>query len=182
MRALRNRGGGRGEAQVTLFGSGTILRGVLAGADLLEHEFDVSADIYSVTSFGKLRRNAFDIERWKLLQPTDSPKQPYFRQTLGEREGPSVAATDDIEMVRDQIRQWVPGRYTVLGTDGFAVRALRGRACEPRPPTTRKCTSPIRASRSHRKFRCDAPIFIACPRRDGTPHFSRCPLSMRGRD
>jgi pyruvate dehydrogenase E1 component len=122
--------GGRGKVRATLMGSGTILRECIAAAQLLEQEFGVPADVFSVTSFSELRREALDAERWNLMHPTDEPRVPYVRQCLGDREGPFVAATDYMKLVPDQIRQWVPGRYIVLGTDGFgrsdARAALRG--------------------------------------------------------
>jgi pyruvate dehydrogenase E1 component len=111
--------GGRGKVRVTLFGSGTILREVIAAAEILESRFGVPADIYSVTSFSELRRNALEVERWNLLHPTEPHRQAYVQQALVDREGPFVAATDYMKTVADQIRQWVPGRYAVLGTDGF---------------------------------------------------------------
>ena len=111
--------GGRGKVRVSLMGSGTILREVLAAAQLLEKNYGVPADVFSVTSFNELRRNALDVERWNMLHPTETPRTNYVRQCLGERSGPFVAATDYIKTLPDQIRQWVPGRYVVLGTDGF---------------------------------------------------------------
>jgi pyruvate dehydrogenase E1 component len=111
--------GGRGKVRVTLFGSGTILREVLAAAELLEQKFGIPADVYSVTSFSELRKNALDIERWNLLHPDAPPRQTYIQQALTDRSGPFVAATDYMKTVADQIRQWVPGHYAVLGTDGF---------------------------------------------------------------
>jgi pyruvate dehydrogenase E1 component len=111
--------GGKGKVRATLFGSGTILREVLAAADLLEKDYGVPADVFSVTSFSELRKNALDVDRWNLLHPTEPPRQTYVREALGERKGPFVAATDYMKMVPDQIRQWIPGRYAVLGTDGF---------------------------------------------------------------
>jgi len=108
-----------GGLRVSLFGSGTILREVLAAAELLERDHGVHADVFSVTSFSELRRNALLIERWNLMHPADPPKQTYIAQALTGREGPFIAATDYMKTVADQIRQWVPGRYTVLGTDGF---------------------------------------------------------------
>src|ERR1700722_660941 len=111
--------GGRGKVRVTLFGSGTILREVLAAAELLEQNYGVPADVYSVTSFGELRKNALAIERWNMLHPSEPRKQTYIQQALADREGPFIAATDYMKTVADQIRQWVPGPYTVLGTDGF---------------------------------------------------------------
>jgi pyruvate dehydrogenase E1 component len=111
--------GGRGKVRVTLFGSGTILREVLAAAELLEKDYGVPADVYSVTSFSELRKNALDVNRWNLLHPTEPARETYIREALGDRQGPFIAATDYMKMVPDQIRQWIPGRYAVLGTDGF---------------------------------------------------------------
>jgi pyruvate dehydrogenase E1 component len=113
------RAGGAGKLRATLFGSGTILREVLAAADLLEQDYGVSADVYSVTSFSELRRNALDIERWNLLHAGEPQKKTFIQEALGDREGPFIAATDYMKTVADQIRLWVPGRYAVLGTDGF---------------------------------------------------------------
>ena len=124
------RAGGRGKVRVNLLGSGTILREVLAAADLLEEEFGVPADVFSVTSFSELRREAIDAERWNLLHPAEPPRVPYVRQCLEGRDGPFVAATDYMRAVPDQVRQWVPGRYHSLGTDGYgrsdSRAALRG--------------------------------------------------------
>jgi pyruvate dehydrogenase E1 component len=111
--------GGRGKVRVTLFGSGTILREVLAAAELLETQYGVPADVYSVTSFSELRKNALAIERWNMLHPNEPRQQTYIQQALADRAGPFVAATDYMKTVGDQIRQWIPGPYTVLGTDGF---------------------------------------------------------------
>jgi pyruvate dehydrogenase E1 component len=111
--------GGRGKVRVTLFGSGTILREVLAAAELLEKGYGVPADVYSVTSFSELRRNALAVARWNMLHASEPRKQTYIEHVLAEREGPFIAATDYMKTVADQIRQWVPGAYTVLGTDGF---------------------------------------------------------------
>jgi pyruvate dehydrogenase E1 component len=122
--------GGRGKVRVNLFGSGTILREVIAAAELLEKEFGVPADVFSVTSFSELRREALDAERWNLLHPDEPPRVPYVRQCLANHTGPFVAATDYMRTVPDQVRQWVPGRYHVLGTDGYgrsdSRAALRG--------------------------------------------------------
>ncbi len=92
---------------------------MLAAAELLEKNYGVPADVYSVTSFSELRRNALAIERRNLLHPNEPRQQNYIQQALADREGPFVAATDYIKTVADQIRQWIPGRYAVLGTDGY---------------------------------------------------------------
>jgi pyruvate dehydrogenase E1 component len=111
--------GGRSRVRVTLFGAGTILREALAAGELLENQFGIAADVYSVTSFSELRKNALEIERWNLLHPDLPQKTAYVAEELADREGPFVAATDYMKTVADQIRQWVPGPYVVLGTDGF---------------------------------------------------------------
>jgi pyruvate dehydrogenase E1 component len=111
--------GGRGKVRVTLFGAGTILREVLAAAQLLEQSFGVPADVYSITSFSELRRDALSVARWNMLHPSEPPKKTYIEEALAGHEGPFIAASDYMKTVADQIRQWVPGRYVALGTDGF---------------------------------------------------------------
>ena len=115
----RLRTGGKGKVRSTLLGSGTILREVLAAADLLEKQFKIPVDVYSITSFSELRREALDCERWNLLHPGEPPRVPYVQALLAGQHSPVVAATDYIRTVPDQIRQWVPGAYVTLGTDGF---------------------------------------------------------------
>ncbi len=112
-------GAAGGAARVQLLGSGAILREVLAAAELLEADFQVAADVYSVTSFTELHRDGMEVERWNRLHPSEPPRQAYAETVLGERGGPFVAATDYIRTFAEQIRPFVPGRYTVLGTDGF---------------------------------------------------------------
>ena len=111
--------GGRGKVRATLLGSGTILRECRAAAQILETQFGVPSDVFSVTSFSELRREALEVERHNRLHPTDKARVPYVRECLGDRPGPFIAATDYMKIVPDQIREWVPGRYVVLGTDGF---------------------------------------------------------------
>ena len=111
--------GGVGKVRATLLGSGTILNECLAAAELLDKEFGVPADVYSVTSFSELRRQALDVERTSRVNPAAKPAVPYVRECLGDRPGPFIAATDYMKIVPDQIRQWIPGRYVVLGTDGY---------------------------------------------------------------
>ena len=111
--------GGAGKVPVSLFGSGTILREVEAAAVLLEKDYGVSAEIYSVTSFSELRKDALETERWNMLHPGKVPRRNFVQQALEGRSGPFIAATDYMKTVADQIRQWVPGSYVVLGTDGF---------------------------------------------------------------
>ena len=105
--------------RIQLLGSGTILREVIAAADILKEEYGVISDIWSVTSFNELRREALDATRWNMLHPTEKPKKSYVRSCLEKREGPVVAATDYMKIFADQIREFVPGNYKVLGTDGY---------------------------------------------------------------
>jgi len=105
--------------RATLIGSGTILREVIAAAEMLERDHGVRCEVMSATSFSELRRDALDCERWNLLNPTQSPRVPFVSRALTGREGPFIAATDYVRNVPEQIRQWVPGRFEVLGTDGY---------------------------------------------------------------
>ncbi|AHB48176.1 pyruvate dehydrogenase [Hyphomicrobium nitrativorans NL23] len=106
--------------RVQLMGSGAILREVIAGAELLESDFGISADIWSVTSFTELAREAQEVERWNLLNPEEPPRTPYVTQLLRERgPGPVIASTDYTKAFAEQIRPFVPNAYRVLGTDGF---------------------------------------------------------------
>jgi pyruvate dehydrogenase E1 component len=112
-------------------GSGTILREVMAAAELLQSDWGVVADVWSAPSFTELRRDGIDVERWNMLHPTEEPRLSWVEQQLaGRPAGPVVAATDYVRAFPDQIRAWVVGRrYEVLGTDGFGRsdyrRALR---------------------------------------------------------
>jgi pyruvate dehydrogenase E1 component len=111
--------GGRGKVRATLLGSGTILREGQAAARILETDYGVPADVFSVTSFSELRREALEVERWNMLHPGETARLPYVQQLLQDQEGPVIAATDYMRIVPDQIRQWVGGRYVTLGTDGY---------------------------------------------------------------
>jgi pyruvate dehydrogenase E1 component len=111
--------GGDGELRATLLGSGTILRECIAAAELLERQFGVMTDVFSITSFSELRREALECERWNLLHPAEEPRVPYVRTLLAGRGGALVAATDYVRTVPDQIRPWVSQPYVTLGTDGF---------------------------------------------------------------
>ncbi len=117
---LFEEGSGKKSApRVQLLGSGSILREVIAAAVMLQEDFGVAADIWSVPSFTELRRDGLAAERWNRYHPGETPKASYVEQCLEGRTGPVVASTDYLRAVPDQIRAWVPGKYTVLGTDGF---------------------------------------------------------------
>ncbi|MFZ1391396.1 MAG: pyruvate dehydrogenase (acetyl-transferring), homodimeric type, partial [Dokdonella sp.] len=138
MYLLRESGDGKGRSkaknvpQVQLMGSGTILREVMAAAELLEAEFGVASTIWSCPSFNELRRDGFESERWNRLHPMDKPRQPWVAECLEGHTGPVVAATDYVRAYADQIRAFVPDgrKFIALGTDGYgrsdSREALRG--------------------------------------------------------
>jgi pyruvate dehydrogenase E1 component len=107
------------EQHVQLMGSGSILREVIAAAELLKNDWGVTSDVWSAPSFTELARDAQDCERWNLLHPEEKPRKPYITQCLGGMTGPAVAATDYVKAYANQVRTWVPMPYHVLGTDGF---------------------------------------------------------------
>jgi len=111
--------GGQGKIRAQLMGSGTILREVLGAAELLMEDFGIPTDVWSVTSFNQLRRNALNVERWNHLHPDVEPRKCYVEQAFADRPGPYIAATDYMKIVADQIQRWVPGRFVSLGTDGY---------------------------------------------------------------
>lgn len=108
-----------GKVQIQLLGSGAILREVIAAADLLNDDFGITAAIWSVTSFNELRREGLNIQRRNMLHPTSKAEKSYVETVLEDAAVPTLAATDYMKLYADQIRQFVPGPYSVLGTDGF---------------------------------------------------------------
>ena len=113
-------------ARVQLLGSGTILREVLSAADLLEKDWGIAADVWSVTSFTELRRTGLEVERRNRLHVNEPPQLSWVERCLSSKGGPVIAATDYVRAVPDLIRTWVPGRYVTLGTDGFGRSDTRG--------------------------------------------------------
>src|SRR4051812_18062667 len=105
--------------RVQLLGSGSILREVVEGAELLQEDFGVTADIWSAPSFTELRREGMEADRWNLLHPGSEPRRAYVETLLDGRTGPVIASTDYMRTFADQIRPWVKAPYRVLGTDGF---------------------------------------------------------------
>jgi len=105
--------------RVQLLGCGAILREVLAAAELLEDDHGVAADVWSVTSFTELRRDGLQAERHNRLSPEAPPQTPYVTECLADTPGPVIAATDYMRSFADQVRAFVPRRYSVLGTDGY---------------------------------------------------------------
>jgi pyruvate dehydrogenase E1 component len=106
-------------AQVQLLGSGTILREAIAAQALLRDDFGIAANVWSATSLNELRRDGLDCERWNTLHPDSERRISYVEQCLAAHSGPVIAMSDHIKAHADGIRQFVPRRYVVLGTDGF---------------------------------------------------------------
>jgi pyruvate dehydrogenase E1 component len=117
--------GDKKKPRVQLLGSGTILREVIAAADLLSKDFGVVADVWSCPSFNELRRQGLEVDRWNLLHPEEPQRKSYVEQCLEGRVGPAIAATDYMKTFADQIRPFVKRNYRVLGTDGFGRSDFR---------------------------------------------------------
>ena len=113
--------GKKAKLKVQLLGSGTILREVIAAAELLEQDWGVAADLWSCPSFTELRREGLDADRWNLLHPAEKPRKSYVESRLEGRDGPVIASTDYMKAFADQIRPFIPSGkpFRVLGTDGF---------------------------------------------------------------
>jgi pyruvate dehydrogenase E1 component len=107
------------KATVQLLGSGSILPEAIRAQQILAEKYSVAADVWSVTSYNELRREALKTERWNTLHPAEPAKTAYVQQVLGGTEGPIIAASDYMKSVQDQVAPWLNGRMTALGTDGF---------------------------------------------------------------
>ncbi|MFZ6799783.1 pyruvate dehydrogenase (acetyl-transferring), homodimeric type [Undibacterium sp. Di24W] len=118
--------------RVQLLGSGTILREVIAAADLLMNDWGIASDIWSAPSFTLLARDGQDAERWNMLHPTDTPRVPYIAECLNDTAGPIVVATDYMRTYAEQVRAFIPKdrSYKVLGTDGFGRSDSRAKLRE----------------------------------------------------
>jgi pyruvate dehydrogenase E1 component len=107
------------KTKIQFIGSGTILREMIAGAEILQNEYQIDSEIWSATSFNELRKNGLEVERYNLLNPDKKPKKSYVEECLSQTEGPILAASDYIRMHSDQIRPFVKKSFYSLGTDGF---------------------------------------------------------------
>ncbi len=105
--------------KIQLLGSGTILREMMSAAEILQDEYEIDSEIWSVTSFNELRRDGLEVERYNLLNPEKVRKSTYVEQCLGKTEGPVLAASDYMRMNSDQIRPYTEKSFYSLGTDGF---------------------------------------------------------------
>ena len=132
MYLLESHGEKSAKLRVQLMGSGTILREVMAAAELLEKDFGIASDVWSCPSFNELRREGLEVERYNLLNPGAKPRVPFVTQQLQGHAGPIVAATDYMKTFADQVRNFMPEgrRYIVLGTDGFGRSDTRARLRE----------------------------------------------------
>ena len=115
----RFKGPEKGKAKVHLFGSGPILNEALRAQQILAEKYDVASDVWSLTSYNELRRDALSVERWNRLHPDQPEQTPYLLKALKGSDGPIIAASDYMKVVADQIAPWLPGRMETLGTDGF---------------------------------------------------------------
>jgi pyruvate dehydrogenase E1 component len=113
------------ERHVQLFGSSSIMQQVLRAQTLLAERFGVSSDVWGVTSYAELRRDALSCERYNRLHPEAEPRVPYLAQALSGVEGPFITASDYMKSLGDLIARWVPGRIVPLGTDGFGMSDSR---------------------------------------------------------
>src|SRR5437879_10405260 len=102
-----------------LLGSGTIMFEVLKAQQILQEKFGVGADVWSVTSYKELYRDANDSERWNMLHPGEPAKVPYVTRVLKDASGPFIAASDYMKVLPESLAKWVPGQLVALGTDGF---------------------------------------------------------------
>jgi pyruvate dehydrogenase E1 component len=115
----RFQGAAKGKAKVHLFGSGPILNEAVKAQQILADKYNVAADVWSVTSYNELRRDALSAERWNRLHPDEPEKKPYLLEALKGADGPIIAASDYMKVMADQLSPWLPGRMETLGTDGF---------------------------------------------------------------
>jgi pyruvate dehydrogenase E1 component len=109
----------QGPAVAQLFGSGTILNEALRAQQILAERYQIATDVWSVTSYNELRRDALGVERWNRLHPSAEAKTPHIVKVLEGAAGPIIASSDYVKAVPDQIAPWLPGRLNTLGTDGF---------------------------------------------------------------
>ncbi len=123
----RSKSSKRNKLAVDLIGGGTILREVEAAAEILEKDYKVAVNVWSMTSANELQREGKSVQRWNLLHPDSEPRVPYVSECLADARGPVIAATDYIKAYADQIREFIPGQYVTLGTDGFGRSDTRGK-------------------------------------------------------
>jgi pyruvate dehydrogenase E1 component len=127
MYQLKKKARSSGKKAVQLLGSGAILREVIAAAEILKEQYDIDADLWSVTSFNELKREGDEVDRWNLLHPDAKPRCSYVQNCLDKSSNPVIAASDYLRLYADQIRSQISSSYTVLGTDGFGRSDTRAK-------------------------------------------------------
>jgi pyruvate dehydrogenase E1 component len=126
MYKFRSTESGAGQKQrPQLFGSGTILNEVIRAQQILKEKYGIGSDVWSVTSYSELCRASMDADRWNRLHPGEPQRKSYLMEQLAGVDGPFISASDNVRLVADQLRQWIPGQYVVLGTDGFGRSETR---------------------------------------------------------
>ena len=110
-----------------ILGSGTIIQSALRAQEILAERYDVSADVWSATSYKRLRNEAINTRHWNMLHPTEPAKKSYVETVLENEKGPFVAVSDNMRIVPEQIAPWIPGGLMALGTDGFGRSDTRAR-------------------------------------------------------
>lgn len=113
------------KARVQLFGSGAILNSAIEAQKILAEKFNIASDVWSVTSYTQLRREADSCERWNMLHPTETPRTSYLEEVLSGVEGPFISSSDYVKALGEQLTPWIPGDYYVLGTDGMGRSETR---------------------------------------------------------
>jgi pyruvate dehydrogenase E1 component len=121
------RGKAEAKHKAQIFGSGPLLREALRAQAILAEKYDVSADVWSATSYKLLRGEALQTKRWNMLHPTEPKKKSYVEALLEKEQGVFVAVSDYMKIIPDQIAPWVPGELFSLGTDGFGRSDIRPR-------------------------------------------------------
>jgi pyruvate dehydrogenase E1 component len=110
---------GDAPVRARLLGSGPMLNEALRARDLLSEGYDIACEVWSVTSYKELHKDALETERWNNLHPDEAARIPYIAQCLADGEGPIVAVSDYVKALPESVSSWVPGRLVSLGTDGF---------------------------------------------------------------
>ena len=117
--------GERGKRKAQILASGVAVNWALKAQQLLKTDWNISADVWSVTSWGELRRDGLEVDHHNFLNPEDK-RQAFITKKLAKTEGPVIAVSDFMRAVQDQIQPWVPNKFVSLGTDGFGLSDTRG--------------------------------------------------------
>lgn len=111
--------------KVQLFGSGAIMNSAIRAQKILAENYNISSNVWSVTSYTQLRREADECRRWNMLHPDQEPRKAYIEQVLEGEEGPFISSSDYVKALGEQLTPWIPGDYFVLGTDGMGRSETR---------------------------------------------------------